>query len=259
VGYKAVFSSLFFLCFVFSPSVGVSEGMSREQGDIILEELRQIRTLLERMPRRPGPMPQTTGPQAISPQDPAPKKTLILKVGEDSSLGRSDAPVIIVEFTDFQCPFCSRFQANTFPEIRRNFIDTGKVRFIKRDLPLAAHPDALKAAQAGRCAGDQGKFWEMYDLLSANFSLLGPEAYAMHAKKLSLDPEAFKACVDSDRHLADIRTSVQEAAAAGIRSTPSFLIGTVKGDTLEGTWIKGAQPYAVFEKTIMEILKGRAG
>lgn len=245
---------LLFLGLAVIPSSGIAEGLSREQGDTILEELRQIRTLLERLPRRPGPMQQVPAQQLPVSQGPASQGKVVLRLGGDYSVGRADAPVAIVEYTDYQCSFCARFQADTYPEIRKNFIDPGTVRFIRRDLPLASHPEALKAAQAGRCAGDQGKFREMNDLLSANPSILGADAYARFARELSLDARVFKACVDSDRHLPDIRASAEGAAAIGIRSTPSFVIGTVEGDTLEGTRLTGALPYAVFEKAIRDLL-----
>lgn len=243
---------LLFCCLVLSPSVALAEGLSREQGDAILDELRQIRNLLERQPRRPGPVPPVPAAQA-----PAPQRKVILRLGDEYSLGRADAPVTIVEYTDYECPFCDRFRTGTFPDIKKNFIETGKVRFVKRDLPLSAHPNALKAAQAGQCAGDQGKYWEMHDLLSANSSILGPDAYARFARELSLDPQAFKTCVDGDRHLADIRASGQGAAAIGITGTPAFVIGTVKGDTLDGVEIMGAQPYPVFEKAITDSLSAK--
>ena len=248
---------LLFLCLAFSPSIGVAECLSREQGDTILEELRQIRTILDRLPRRPGPM-QVPAPQVPVPQEPATQKKLILTPGGDYSLGRADAQVTIVEYTDYECQFCGRFWTSTFPEIKKNFIDTGKVRFVKRDLPLEAHPNAFRGAQASRCAGDQGKYWEMHGLLSANSSTLGPDAYIRFARDLSLDAHAFKACIEGDRHLADIRASSLGAAAAGITMTPVFVIGTAKGDTLDGIEIKGAKPYAVFEQVITDFLRGRA-
>ncbi len=250
---SCAWTCLLFVCLTFSPAAVVAEGLTREQGDAILDELRQIRILLERQPRRPGPMPLVPPAQA-----PAPQERVILKLGVDYSLGRADAPVTVVEYTDYECAFCGGFRTGTYPDIKKNFIDTGKVRFISRDLPLDAHPNALKAAQASRCAGDQGKFWEMHDFLSANSSTLGPESYARFAREVSLDAQAFKACLDSDRHLADIRASGQGAAAVGLVSTPSFVVGTVKGDTLDGVAIRGAQPYAVFEKAITGFLRGRA-
>ena len=232
-----------------SVSSGFGEGLSKGQGDAILNELRQIRTLLERQQGPPAQQP---------PPAPEPEK-VTLKLGPDYSLGRGDSPVVIVEYTDYQCPYCSRFHTGAYPEIRKNFIDTGKARFIKRDLALDFHQNALRAAQAARCAGDQGKFWEMHDILSANPDSLGPEAYAKYARDIGLDAGAFKGCIESDRHLADIRGSGQVAAAVGINGTPSFIVGTAKGDTLEGIMIVGAQPYAVFEKVIKEYLAAQPG
>jgi protein-disulfide isomerase len=230
-----------------SISSGFGEGLSKEQGDAILNELRQIKTLLERQQRPPAQQPP-----------PAPEKAT-LKLGVEYSLGRSDAPVVIVEYTDYQCPFCNRFHTGAYPEIRKNYIDTGKVRFIKRDLALDFHPNALKAAQAARCAGDQGKHWEMHDLLSANPNSLGTEAYAKYASEIGLDAGAFKACTESDKFIADIRENGKGAATIGITGTPSFVVGTVKGDTLNGVKIIGAQPYAVFEKAIKDSIAAQPG
>ncbi len=250
----AAWICLLSLCLAVLPRVAAAEGLSREQGDAILEELRKIRVLLEQGPRRPGPpLPAP----ALQPSVPQEKVTLTLH--GDYSLGRADAPVVIVEYTDYQCAFCERFRAETFPEIRKNLIDTGKARFVKRDLPLPAHPGAMKAAEAARCAGDQGKFWEMHDRLSAHFSSLGPDAYARFARELSLDVQEFRSCLDSDRHMADIQASARGAGAIGIGATPSFVVGTISGNVLEGVRITGAQPYGVFEKAITDLLAARPG
>jgi protein-disulfide isomerase len=230
-----------------SVSSGFGEGLSKGQGDAILNELRQIRILLE---RQQAPQEQ--------PLPPAPEKVM-LKLGAEYSLGRSDSRVVIVEYTDYQCPYCSLFHNGAYPEIKKNFIDTGKVRFVKRDLALDFHPNALKAAQAARCAGDQGKFWEMHDILSANPNALGPEAYAKYARDLGLDAGAFKACTESDKYVTDIRESGKGADSIGITGTPSFIVGSVKDDTLDGIKIVGAQPYAVFEKVIMESIAAQPG
>jgi len=237
------------LCLALVPARAVAEGVTKEQGDAILKELRQIRELLERQPR-----PAANAPQAAPQQE-----KVTLKLGSDPVLGRDDAPVTIVEYTDYQCPYCSRWHTTTFPEIRKNYIDTGKVRFIKRDLPLSFHPNALPAAQAALCAGDQGKFWEMHERLAANPSTLSPETYSRYAQELSLDAKAFQACLMSQKHLAAIRGSERTASALGITGTPSFVVGTVKGDTLEGVMIVGAQPYAAFDRTIREILSSPSG
>lgn len=114
------------------------------------------------------------------------------------SLGSSEAPVTIVEFTDYQCPFCRRFESTTFAEIRKKYIDTGKVRFIVRDFPLVdMHPDAMLAAEAAHCAGDQGKFWPMHDALFSDASKLGKSGLIDAGESVKLDMEAFTSCLES--------------------------------------------------------------
>jgi protein-disulfide isomerase len=125
-----------------------TQGVTREQADAILAELRQIRQLLDKQ--------QQDAVQQI------PSKVQISVASSWHAIGRDDAPVTILEFTDLQCPFCRQFHEETFPMIKKNYIDTGKVRFVSRDMPLkAVHPYAQKAAEAVRCAGDQGKYWEL--------------------------------------------------------------------------------------------------
>jgi len=238
-----------FLCLLLVPVRAHAEGMTKEQGDAILKELRQIRGVLER--------PQRAGPNA--PAQVPPQEKVTLKLGADPAMGRDDAPVTIVEYTDYQCPYCNRFQTSTFPELKKTYIDTGKVRFIKRDLPLPFHPQALPAAKAARCAGDQGKFWEMHERLSASPATLGMETYLAFARELSLDTASFEACIGGDRHVAGIREDERGAAAAGITGTPSFVVGTAKGDVLEGVRIVGAQPFDAFDRTIRDILAVQGG
>ncbi len=102
-------------------------------------------------------------------------------------LGRPDAPLTMVEFTDLQCPFCNRFATQTFDQLKKDYIDTGKVRFISRDFPLDFHPQAMPAARAARCAGDQGRFWEMRTTLVKNAGQLSPAYITQTASSLKLD------------------------------------------------------------------------
>lgn len=202
-------------------------------------------------PVRPGPMAQS--PAARVPALPG---RIVLELGSGHPIGSPDAPVTIVEYSDYRCPACAAFAARTFPVIRRNFIDTGKVRYIRKDLPLDVHPGSLEDAQAARCAGDQGKFPEMHDLLSADPRPREREERFGLASRLSLDKDDWKACMDGGRHLDEILADARAAAAAGIRSTPSFVVGTVRGTLIEGVGITGAQPYAVFEEAIEAFLSG---
>ncbi len=217
--------------------------MTKDQGDAILKELREIKQLLARQQTQPAP------PAALMPQKLTVKGDAIYK------LGKNDAPLTMVEFTDFQCPFCGRFEATTFPEIKKNFIDTGKLRLILRDLPLSdLHPYALKAAQSVHCAGDQGKFWEMKDLVFKNQSRLDVDSLAGYAKDISLDADTYKSCMADGKHLKEIGEETKYAISLGITGTPTFILGKTDGDTVEGRVIVGAQPYAVFEAAINEIL-----
>ena len=139
-----------------SPLGARNKGITREQADEILNELRQIRQLLE---NQAAAGPQQSGEQIIKAK---------VSIQGAYALGSRDAPLTMVEFTDFQCPFCQRFHVNTFAELKRDYIDTGKLRFVSRDLPLDFHPNAMQAAEAGRCAGEQGQFWAMRDRMNAS-------------------------------------------------------------------------------------------
>jgi protein-disulfide isomerase len=221
------------------------DGLSREQGDAILSELRQIRQLLEKQPKAVAP-----------PAAPAPPKQIKLKIGKEFAMGSSSAPVVIVEYTDYQCPFCNRFQNTTFPELKKRYIDTGKVRFIGRDYPLDFHPHSLKAAQATRCAGEQDKFWQIKDALMRNSAHLTPDLITSLARDASLDMGKFQACMDGGTYLTDIRDGIATANAVGISGTPSFVIGKMSGDFLDGYLVVGAQPFATFDGLIKQMEPG---
>ncbi|MGB5104284.1 MAG: DsbA family protein [Steroidobacteraceae bacterium] len=173
---------------------------------------------------------------------------------EFNMLGREDAPVSIIEFTDLQCPYCARFATQVFPEIRRNYIDTGKVRFASRDLPLPFHAFALPAAVAARCAGEQGKFWDFREALFAGQSRLGSAPYDELARRFGMDAGRFDACRRDGRQEANVRADLALAQSQGIRSTPSFVIGRVVNGSFEGEIVSGARPYEEFAARIDTLL-----
>lgn len=173
-------------------------------------------------------------------------------------MGQADAPVTVIEFNDLQCPFCSRFHATTFGEIRKNYIDTGKVRFINRDLPLEdLHPQAVRASHAARCAGEQGKYWEALDRLISRQAGMSPTSIDKHVTELGVEPTAYRACMESNRHMDAIRDSGNAAKALGITGTPTFLIGRVEGNVFTGQKLVGAVPYASFENAIKSAMGAR--
>lgn len=187
--------------------------------------------------------------------NPPPSATLpATPPAEFNVLGREDAPVSVIEFTDLQCPYCARFATQTFPELRRNYIDSGKVRFASRDLPLPFHAFALPAAVAARCAGEQGRFWEFREALFAGQSRLGTAPYDELARHFGMDVGRFDTCRRDGRQEANVRADLALAQSQGIRSTPSFVIGRIVNGSFEGEIISGARPYEEFAARIDALL-----
>jgi protein-disulfide isomerase len=221
-----------------------AQGITQQQADQILEELRAIRQLLER--------------QAGPPVPPRPSPRVALPPATAYALGRDDAPLTLVEFTDLECPFCRQFHVTTFEQLKKNFVDTGKVRFVTRDLPLDFHAHARPAAHAARCAGEQNRFWEMRHVLIVNAATLSRDVMERFARDLGLDMSQFGACVSAERYRAAIDRDVADAQGADVNGTPTFVLGKTMAQGFEGLRIIGAQPYAVFEQKIRELL-GEAG
>lgn len=169
---------------------------------------------------------------------------------DDPVKGDKDAPVTIIEFSDFQCPFCSRFFEQTLPQIKTNYIDTGKVKFVYRDFPLdSIHPQARPAALASECADEQGKFWEMHDLLfqkQDEWVSTGTPFFKKYAKDLGLDSSKFNTCLDSKKYDDEIQSDLNDGANAGVQGTPAFFVN--------GISLSGAQPYSAFQAAIEQAL-----
>jgi len=162
----------------------------------------------------------------------------------DPSLGNARAPVTIVEYSDFQCPYCLR-AAPTLKRLRETYGD--KVRVVWKDFPLTQiHPQAFKAAEAGHCAAEQGKFWEYHDKLFGNQQALQPDFLKQYAKDAGMDAEKFGTCLDSSKYADRVRDSVAAGSQIGVSSTPTVFVN--------GRMLEGAQPYDVFSSVIDEEL-----
>ena len=152
-----------------------------------------------------------------------------------------------MEFSDFECPYCNRFWLTTLPLLRANYIETGKVRLVYRDFPLAnIHADATPAAEAAQCAHEQGKFFEFHDALFENQSALGAATYRAIAAALQLDVARFDQCVSSGKYREEVQKDFEAGRAVGVTGTPTFYIN--------GTEIVGALPYSEFERAIEDAL-----
>lgn len=190
--------------------------------------------------------------QPTEPSAPAPSAEVETSIDDDPVKGSKDAKVVIVEFSDFQCPFCGRFYAQTLPSITSEYIDTGKVMFVYRDFPLTSiHPQAAPAAEAAECANEQGEFWEFHDLIFDNQGSLSIDNYKKWASELDLNTEQFNDCVDSRKYQSEVAQDLSDGSAAGVRGTPGFVVGVLQDDgTVVGQSIRGAQPFANFKAVI---------
>lgn len=169
-------------------------------------------------------------------------------------MGRDDAPITIIEFTDLQCPYCARHALQTFPRLKAEYIDTGKLRYTSRDLPLPFHSFALPAAVASRCAGEQGRFWEYREALFKSQTALGTEPYGRIAGAMGLDVERLEACRSDGRAEANVRADLALAGSHRIGSTPTFVIGRVVNGEFQGEVVSGAQPYEFFKAKLDALL-----
>jgi protein-disulfide isomerase len=220
-----------------------NEGMTRQQGEQILQELREIKQLL-----------QQQAPKAAPQEPPAPTHAKLSLQGFQM-LGSKTAPMTMVEFTDYQCPFCQHFHVTTFGDLKKNYIDTGKVRFYSRDLPLDFHPNAMRAAEAARCAIDQGKYWQIRDVMGANPDKLDLEHLVGFASDLKMDTTAFRACVTSEKYKNAVQTDVMEAMKIGANGTPTFVVGKSTPEGVDGEIVVGAMPYALFDDKLKGLQK----
>jgi protein-disulfide isomerase len=172
------------------------------------------------------------------------------------SRGNADARLVVIEFSDFQCPYCGKHARETFAELEEGYIATGKVRYVFRHFPLdQSHPSAFKAAVAAECAADQGKFWEMHALLFANQHALAGTDLASYAKTLALDGDAFQRCLGGPAK-GKVRRDFNDGLKAGVSGTPTFFIGTVQKDGKVNVLktLSGIQTIATFKAALDALL-----
>jgi len=173
---------------------------------------------------------------------PTPTVTMSELVDDDAVKGNINAPVTIVEFSDYECPFCERFYSQTFNQIDQKYIQTGKVKFIYRDFPLSFHQNAQKAAEAAECAGEQNKYYEMNAKLFESGVDGGVTTFKRYAQDIGLNTAEFNICLDSDAMASEVQQDFLDGQRAGVQGTPAFFINGIE--------VSGAQPFSVFEQVI---------
>jgi protein-disulfide isomerase len=192
----------------------------------------------------------------VSGKPAAPSQTVVLDLSNNPAQGEATAKLTLIEFSDFQCPFCGRHARDTAPQIEKEYVTTGKLRHVFLNLPLESiHKVAFKAAEATNCAGEQGKYWEMNHRLFENQNKLEP--LTPHAEAIGLDVAKFEACLNSGRQAAAIRQNMAEAQKAGVTGTPTFFLAYTDPKSSKVKTVRrlsGAQPFSAFKAEIDKLL-----
>jgi len=197
------------------------------------------------------------GQIARSPQEQAQPKTAKASEDNDAFMGDKNAPITIIEFSDYQCPFCRKFYNETLPQIKEKYINTGKVKLVYRDFPLSFHKDAAPAAVAAECARDQKgneTYFAYHDLIFEGQNKLGQgtvniprDSLISYAQDLNLNMSKFEKCLDEQKYKQEVNQDLQDGIASGVEGTPGFFIN--------GISVEGAQPFETFDQIIAELLK----
>jgi protein-disulfide isomerase len=208
-----------------------------------------------------GAAQQAAVPQAVPTEDLSPQK---VSIDDDPMMGDKNAPLTMIDFSDYECPFCKQYFDETFAQIKKDYIDTGKIKYIYRDLPLSFHdPMATLEAVAANCAREQGddntyfKYHnEIFNRTKSNGNGLAKDDLYAIAADLGLQTDTFNSCVDSEKYKDEVQKDLADATKVGASGTPTFFIGKTTTDgNIEGTKIVGAQPYSAFQAEIDKQLK----
>jgi protein-disulfide isomerase len=201
---------------------------------------------------------------ALAQQPPKENGALIkVSIDDDPILGDKNAKVTLIEFSDYECPFCKKYFSETYPQIKKDYIDSGKVRLVFRDLPLAFHQNAPKEAEAAECArklGGDSIYFKYHDQIftqtTSNGTGLALDQLPVIAKSLGLDVNQFQKCLDSGEFKTEVDKDLTDAGKVGASGTPTFFIGKSTGNgEIDGVKVVGAQPYSAFKTIIDEQLK----
>jgi len=219
-------------------------------------EIANLNNKIERMSTDLNAIKTAARPGA-APAAPPPVVEKVVSIDDDPIKGDKDAPVTIIEFSDYECPFCKRSKDSAIKQIDEEYISKGKVRLVFRDYPLPFHKKATQAAVAANCAGKQDKYWEVHEFLFENpRTNLDIATILDSAEELGLNKSEFEACINDKSNEKEVEKDLEDGKKYGVRGTPSYFIGkTTDSGEITGTFIRGAQPYNVFEEVIEDQLK----
>jgi protein-disulfide isomerase len=251
--------SILLLCFSLPVLSHSTEEMQRDQ---ILEELRQIRKLLEgnaaggRHQLRP-PIQELAG-RAVRGENADQKSRVSFKIALENRamLGDREAPLTLIEFTDYECPFCKKFSINSLDVIKKKYIKTGKLKLYVKELPLEFHKNARKLAELALCSGKQNKYWQVRKAIFSKQGEITASNFENYITDLGIEINSVRKCLDEGFYDAQIEKDITDASDIGISATPWFLLGKYdKNGNFDGIQIKGAQPTGNFVKEIEAMLQ----
>jgi len=184
----------------------------------------------------------------------------VVSIGDSPFKGSEDAPITLIEYSDYQCPFCARNYRDVMPVLQKDYIDTGKLKFVMREYPLPSlHKNAINASMAALCAGNQGKYWEMHNLMFDNQKQLDLDNLKVLAASTGLDAAKFNECMDNKDTDEQVRNDMASGTKLGMRGTPGFFIGVTDPDNPDevnlSVFIRGAQSVDSFKASIDDLLK----
>jgi len=219
---------------------------SNLESDVVTQS--ELNAAISKLESKIGSVQQAPSPS----QPPQPVK---ISLDDDPIRGDPNAPITIVEFSDFQCPFCARFHVQTLPSLLEEYIDTGKVNLVYRDFPIQSiHPNALPAAVAAECANEQGNYWEYHDTLfekQSGWSRLDSNTaistFSQYATDIGLEQQQFDSCLGSGKYLEEVQGDLSDGRDYDITGTPGFFIGN---EEIGFVKINGAQPFESFQRII---------
>jgi len=222
------------------------QAVMRNDLAVIKNDLVEIKRLLEQ-----GAPATPPSAQQFKPAD--------VKIGASAVLGDADATVTLIEYSDYQCPFCKRHATTVFPQLVKEYVDSGKLKIVMRENPIQSiHSLAMGASLAALCAAEQDKYWDMHDLMFTDDEQLEINNLKTHAKSLDMNVSTFNKCLDSKKYARQIRSDLAEASRLGVSGTPNFLMGLTDPDDSNKTrvtqHIRGAKDLASFQAAIDGLL-----
>jgi protein-disulfide isomerase len=250
--FKIVFFSVAILLLTAQPVWAASTKQElaeiKASQESIQKELAEIKKLLKEGARAPAAAAQP----GFKPSD--------INVENAPFLGNVDATVTLIEFSDYQCPFCSRHYRQVMPDLEKDYIESGQLKYVMRENPIQSiHSRAMAASQAGLCAHDQGKYWEMHNLMFDNQKELDVDNLKAFAVTLGLDSSAFDACLDDKKYEKQVNDDLAQGASLGVRGTPAFVLGITDPDDPNKVhvtqFINGAKSLGEFKSTIDRLLE----